>query len=75
MIKEIAADDRDGGANARSGPGLGPSTPPVTVLVSFTPVELAPASCEVDADGRVWWGITVDGNLLWVAASLIIPAG
>ncbi|MEZ5225631.1 MAG: hypothetical protein R2710_02870 [Acidimicrobiales bacterium] len=37
QIKEIAADDKDGGANARSGPGLGADTPPVTVLPSFGP--------------------------------------
>ncbi len=75
QIKEIAADDKDGGANARTGPGLGEDTPPVTVLPSFTPLELAPSSCEVDEDGRVWWGVVVDETVLWVSSSLIVPAG
>lgn len=75
QIKEIAADDKDGGANARSGPGLGDDTPPITVLPSFTPLELAPSTCEVDEDGRVWWGVVVDETVLWVSSSLIIPAG
>ncbi len=75
QIKEIAADDRDGGANARSGPGLGADTPPVTVLSSFTPVDLDLTQCELDGDGRAWWGVNVDGNLLWVSSNLIVPIG
>ena len=50
-------------------------TPPITVLPSFTPLELAPSTCEVDEDGRVWWGVVVDETVLWVSSSLIIPAG
>ncbi|MEZ5376333.1 MAG: Hsp70 family protein [Acidimicrobiales bacterium] len=75
QIKEIAADDKDGGANARSGPGLGADTPPVTVLPSFTQLELDLTKCELDTDGRAWWGVIVDGNQLWVSSNLIIPVG
>ncbi len=75
QIKEIAANDKDGGANARSGPGLGADTPPVTVLPSFTPLDVDHSKCDVDNDGRIWWGVNVDGNLLWVSSKLIIPAG
>ncbi len=73
QIKEIAADDRDGGANARSGPSL--QDPPVLVLPSFTPVALTNEHCEIDAEGRAWWGVQTEQGLLWVSSNLIVPVG
>ncbi len=73
QIKEIAADDRDGGANARSGPSL--ADPPVTVLPSFTPLVLTNEHCEIDPDGRAWWGVQTEQGVLWVSSNLIVPVG
>lgn len=72
QIQEIPADDPDGGANIRSGPGTNNEVR--RVFPSFTPIEPTGRHCAADHNGRPWWGIDVNGEVEWVAASLVIPA-
>lgn len=73
----VSDEPDDGFLNGRNVPGLtaveGVSSTPVVTFLELVELDLTYTDCEVDEDGRVWWGVNSPEGLVWASTRFIEP--
>ncbi len=73
----VSDEPNDGFLNGRNVPGLtavdGVTSTPVVTFVELVELDLTYTNCEVDEDGRVWWGVNSPDGLVWASTRFIEP--
>ncbi len=71
------SDPDDGFLNGRNVPSLtqvaGVQSTPLVTFLAQSELDLTYQHCEVDEDGRVWWGVQTDQGVVWSSTRFIEP--